>query len=421
MDTTKLISPADIKTFLDGICNIQSNDKFVITPVENPRQWLPEILKATLYNTLSKKDKSIVLEYLRLMTSYSRAQLTRLLSQYKKTGSLERSRTKCFTFAKKYTREDILLLAEIDATHDHLSGALTKKLFERAFYKFKDKAFERLAHISVSHIYNLRTGKTYQRKRTFISKTKPNKVRLGCRKKPQPNNKPGYLRVDTVHQGDKDGKKGIYYINAVDEVTQFEVISCVEKITENLLIPVLENMLAAFPFIIINFHSDNGSEYINRHVVKMLNKLNVSLTKGRARHSNDNALAESKNGSIIRKHLGYVHIPQRWAPDMDEFLQSYFNPYINFHRPCYFAVTKVDHKGKERKAYPYENIETPYDKLKSLPDAQQYLKPGESFEALDKKAMEHNDTEAARLMTDAKDKLFRTIFAGFEDNLLKPK
>lgn len=159
-----------------------------------------------------------------------------------------------------------------------------------------------------------------------------------------------------------------------------------------------------------SFKGYYGSEYINHTVARLLNKLNISLTKSRSRHSNDNALAESKNGSIIRKHLGYMHIPQRWAPRINEFNKEYLNPYINFHRPCYFRETKVDVKGKEKKIYPYKTMMTPYDKLKSLPNAQQYLKPEITFEMLDKEAARLTDLEAAKLMREARKKLYAEIF-----------
>ena len=135
--------------------------------------------------------------------------------------------------------------------------------------------------------------------------------------------------MDTVHQGDLDGKKGVYHVNAVDEVTQFEIVCSVEKISERYLIPVLEALLEQFPFIVLGFHADNGSEYINQHVAQLLNKLLIELTKSRSRHSNDNALVESKNGAIVRKHLGYSHIPQRWAPLINIFNRDHLNPYIN--------------------------------------------------------------------------------------------
>jgi transposase InsO family protein len=89
-------------------------------------------------------------------------------------------------------------------------------------------------------------------------------------------------------------------------------------------------MLAAFPFVIKGFHSDNGSEYINKHVCKLSEKLHIELTKSRSRHSNNNALAESKNASIVRKQFGYQYIAQKWAPLMNEFNLKYLYPYINY-------------------------------------------------------------------------------------------
>ena len=215
--------------------------------------------------------------------------------------------------------------------------------------------------------------------------------------------------MDTVHQGDQDGRKGAYHVNAVDEVTQYEIVCSVERISERYLIPVLETLLDQFPFVIAGFHADNGSEYINRHVAELLNKLLIELTKSRARHSNDNALAESKNGSIVRKHLGYSHLPQCTAPRINRFCQDHLNPYVNYHRPCFFPVIVTDNKGKQRKTYPYRTMMTPYEKLKSLPNAAHYLKPGITFRQLDDAANTISDNEAARQMNEAKRQLFKTI------------
>jgi transposase InsO family protein len=235
-------------------------------------------------------------------------------------------------------------------------------------------------------------------------------VAIGERRKPNPNGNPGYLRIDTVHQGDLDKVKGVYYINAVDEVTQMEVVCAVEKISEQYLIPVLEQLIELFPFEIKEIHTDNGSEYINRMVAKLLNKLLIELTKSRARQSNDNALVESKNGSIVRKWLGYCHIPQRHAPIINEFLKNYLVPYINYHRPCHYADIKVDEKtGKQKKTYPYKKMMTPYEKFKSLTEVEQYLKTGITLEELDITANKETDLEAARKVKKARENLFQII------------
>jgi hypothetical protein len=103
----------------------------------------------------------------------------------------------------------------------------------------------------VAHIYNLRKQRSYREKRMVFTKTKPTPVSIGERRQPDPNGRPGYLRVDTVHQGDLDGVKGVYHINAVDEVTQWQVVGATSHISEAWLQPVLEAILAQFPFRIL--------------------------------------------------------------------------------------------------------------------------------------------------------------------------
>lgn len=405
MNDDELNSPKAIKAFLGG------TDKLLFSVPKSSRyEWIAGVLKRTNYFKLTKKDKGPVREYMELMTGYSWSQLKRLIAQYREKKWIGQSRSPRNTFTKRYTHIDICLLAQTDEAHLTLSGPATKKLFERAYYIYGEEGYERLANISVSHLYNLRKSTGYTRQRRHFTKTQRTAVKIGERRKPNPQGQPGYIRIDTVHQGDQDKEKGVYHINAVDEVTQFEVVCSVEKISENYLVPVLEELLQTFPFVIINFHSDNGSEYINQIVAKLLNKLHIQMTKSRSRHSNDNALAESKNGSIVRKHFGYVHIPQKWAPLLNEFHRKHLTPYINFHRPSYFAEVKTDNKGKEKKKYPYRCMMTPYEKLKSLPNAEQYLKPTVNFEALDQVMRAMTDLQAAQAMKKARVDLFKQIF-----------
>jgi transposase InsO family protein len=284
-----------------------------------------------------------------------------------------------------------------------------KKLCERAWQLFGEAAYARLAAISIGHLYNLRKSSQYRQQRHHVEKTRPTRSSIGERRKPQPAGLPGFLRIDTVHQGDWDKQKGVYHINAVDEVTQFQVVCTVEKISEAYLIPALEQLLAAFPFPIRGFHSDNGSEYINGRVAALLGKLLIEFTKSRARQTNDNALVESKNGAVVRKLFGHAHIPQRWAPLINAFNQEHLNPYLNFHRPCFFPEIRTDPQGKERKIYRYERMMTPYDKLKSLPRAKQYLKPTVTFEILDATAHQLSDNQAADRLQKARQRLFTTI------------
>jgi transposase InsO family protein len=213
--------------------------------------------------------------------------------------------------------------------------------------------------------------------------------------------------VDTVHQGDWEWTKGVYHINAVDAVTQWQVVGCASKISEAYLLPVLRAVLQQFPFVILGFHSDNGSEYINHRVAQMLEKLHTEFTKSRACRSQDNALVEGKNGSVIRKLIGYGHIAGEHSEAIGEFYAQHLNPYLNFHRPCGFATVSLDDRGKRRRQYKSEDYRTPFEKLKSLERVEQYLKPGMSLPQLEREAMAMSDTACARRMNIAKSKLLQ--------------
>lgn len=372
-------------------------------------QWIEQTLRHFRYASRSKADKGLLMAYLCRISGYSRQQMTRLIRRYHEQGQLVWKLAPAKGFASRYNAEDIRLLAEIDALHDTPSGPAVKKLCERSWLRFGDQRFKRLAQISVSHLYNLRKRPEYRHSRTVQHKTRPVVNAIGVRRKPDPQGRPGFIRIDTVHQGDLDGVKGLYHINAVDEVTQFEVVFTVERISEQFLIPALASLMDTFPFQILGFHADNGSEYINRRVAELLEKLRIELTKSRPRHCNDNALAEAKNGAVVRKILGYCHIPQRFAPQVNRFNQDHLVPYVNYHRPCFFPETFTDAKGRQRKRYRYERMMTPYEKLKSLPNAEQWLKPGVSFQSLDDIAYAISDNEAAKRLQVARQKLFELI------------
>jgi transposase InsO family protein len=407
MNDEQLHTVARLRAFLDGTVAVN----FAVAANER-YDFVARTVRRLGYVRLSRADKGVVLRFLGRVSGYSRQQLTRLVQRVRAQGPLlKRYRASRTSFARIFTHADVLLLAHTDTLHGTLCGSATKKIMERAFEVFGERRYQRLATISVAHLYNLRKRTGYLRRRQVWTKTRPVAIAIGQRRAPAPNNQPGYLRVDSVHQGDQDGVKGLYHINAVDCVTQFEAVATCERISEAYLIPVLEELLQSFPFTIRGFHSDNGSEYINHHVAKLLNKLLIEeQTKSRSRHSNDNAQVESKNGAIVRKHLGYSHIPQCFAAPVNAFCRDHLNPYVNFHRQCLFAETITDAKGRQRKRYPYKLMMTPYEKLKSLRSAKQFLKPGITFQQLDAQARAMSDNHAAQRLNDARAILFKTIF-----------
>ena len=395
-----------VKQFLNGT---QAVAFHVAADKQERYRWVQKTLVKHQYFRLGKADRGTVTRYLMKVTSYSRAQTKRLIRQYINTGVIATQPARRNGFKRAYTEADIRLLANMDERHGQPSGAVLKKLCERAYRRFGQTEYQRLSGISVAHLYNLRASKTYQRQRCILTKTRPKAAPIGQRRKPCPNDEPGYIRIDSVHQGDQDKRKGIYHVNAVDEVTQFQIIVTLERISEEFMLPALKQILAAYPFKIKGFHADNGSEYINYTVAELLEKLRIEFTKSRPRHSNDNGLVESKNGSVVRKIYGYAHIPQQYAADFAELNSQHVYRYVNFHRPCYFPSITTDSKGKQKKKYLYSDMMTPYEKLRTLTRPSQYLKPGVTFKNLDAFANEMTDNEAAEQLNSARDHLFRQL------------
>jgi len=403
MIDSRLSNFNQLETFLGGTKEISFES---LNSKREKYNWIREILVRFDFRNLKKKERGVVRKYIKKISGYSDSQMTRLIKRYFKGKLIWRTYNKNI-FPTKYTPEDIALLVKTDNAHSCLNGWATKKILTREYKEFKKEDYETIKDISVAHIYNLRRTRQYQSHALSLTKTQAVQRNIGERRKPTPNGAPGYIRVDTVHQGDSEEKKGVYHINSVDEVTQWEIAAAVEKISEAFLEPILKIIIEQYPFVIVEFHADNGSEYINKVVVALLNKLLIKLTKSRSRKCNDNALVESKNGSVIRKHMGYFYINQKYAPDINDFYVKYFNTYLNFHRPCGFATLKTDKKGKQKKVY--NLYQTPYEALKGITGAGQFLKPGISFEKLDKIAEEYSDNEFATIMEKEKQKLFRKI------------
>lgn len=414
MNDTKITTLTEIRTFLTSSVGLE----FARKQKSEVYSWIEDTLVKFNYLSVKKKHKSIIRRYLKKMTGYSKPQLNRLILQYKKTGKIVVAKYERHIFSTRYSDYDIGLLAKTDELHDFPNGALIKKALERMWKIYGKKEYENISHISVMHIYNMRRSPTYLRITKRYEKTKPHVVNIGMRKKPEPNGKPGYFRIDTVHQGDcTDGskgkyEKGVYHIHFVDEVTQFDYVGAVEKISEAYLVPMLMKIMEACPFVVLGFHSDNGSEFVNTVVATLLNKLLIEFTKSRSRHSQDNALVEGKNNAIIRKWIGYGFIKKNEAAKINKFYFGCFHEYLNYHRSCGFAKDVEDPKknGRIKKVYKYEDYMTPYEKLTSIPNWRQYLKLEVTAKDLETVAMRKTDNEMAQEVQTNRYQLFSQIF-----------
>jgi len=409
MDESRLVTIEQIEQFLAGSAQVgfsaHGND-------EERYAHISRVLKRFDYAQRNKRERGVLLAYLRQTSGYSRAQVARLVARWR-TNRLapvplaKRYGAPAKAFARKYTPADVALLAEMDKAHEDVCGPAIALLLRRAHEVYGDARYERVATLSVSHLYNLRKSAQYRTQRVVMTKTRPVCNPIGIRRSPRPQGRAGFVRIDTVHQGDLDGIKGVYHITCVDAVSQWQVQACVQAISEAFLLPVLALLIEQFPFEVLGFHSDNGSEYINAKVAKMLEKLRIEQTKSRARQSNDNALAESKNASVVRKHMGYSHIPQKYAQPINVFYQDTFNPWLNLHRPCMYATEVISDKGKVVKRYKNKDVKTPLMCLAQL-HAQGLVtfKAAVTLEQLQAQAASMSDLAAAQQMQRAKAELF---------------
>lgn len=395
MDDSRLNNITAIAGFL------KSSQKLVLNldGIEDKYLFLDETIDRFRYVGLKREDKQILLAYLKKITGYKKAQLLRLVKRAV-SGELKRKKYQRVNSHRIYQLTDIKLLEKTDELHLRLNSWATKEILRREWEVYGHGQFQNIARISSSHINNLRNNPVY--KNYWSNGTKSREVRIGKTEPPQNNNLPGSIRVDTVHQRD------VFHVNAVDEITQWEIVVCVQQISERFLAPALESLLAQFPFTIFNFHSDRGGEFINSIVAQILNKLLIQQTKSRSRHCNDNALVETKNGSVIRKNMGYWHINCNLADRINEYYLNFFNIYLNFHRPCLFLTeTEIDNQGRRRRIY--GEVKTPYTKLKEAyrQTKKNFLTPVASFERLDKIEKEYSDNEFAEILR----KEERNIFA----------
>lgn len=396
MDDSRIISIAQLKDFLNG------SQKVVVSledsSIEEKYQFIGKTIKQFLYRKLGKKDKKIVVLYLRKITGYKKAQLYKLIQRAEK-GRLKRSLYRRIKPHKIYTSFDIKRLEETDELHLRLSEDATKEILRREYRVFHNQDYQTISRISHSHIGNLRHSPSYRN--FWINHTKARQIPIGITRPPENFGRPGSIRIDSVSQ------KDIFHINSVDEITQWEIVFCVPQLSESCMLPALTEIFDQYPFHIFNFHSDRGKETINYLVSELLQRLLIKQTKNRSYHSGDNALVETKNGSIIRKNMGWEHINQKFCDEINSYYKTFFNPYLNFHRPCGFPTIQVSEKGKKTKIYNLYQV--PYERLKSLPDTKQYLKEDMTFAYLDKIAYSHSDNEFARIMRREEDKLFQKI------------
>lgn len=396
MNDSRLTNITQLKRFLKGTEKIDLSLRDA--KIKDKYNFIDKVIDRTNYRSLNRSEKRVIINYLKKITGYKRAQLFRLIKRAK-FGKLNRKKYTRKNPNKKYSSYDIKLLEKTDKLHLRLSEKATQEILRREHEIFGKDKYDNIKKVSHAHVTNLRKSPIY--KNHWVNHTKARKVSIGIPMKPDNQGKPGSIRVDTVHQRD------IYHINSVDEITQWEIVIAVPQICQKCMKPALIELLNQYPFVIFNFHSDRGGENINETVAELLQGLLIDQTKSRPRKPNDNALVETKNGSVIRKNMGWTHINQSLCDQINEYYKNYFNVYLNYHRPSGYPTIRTNERGKKKKIY--NNYQVPYEFLKNLPNSKKYLKPGLSFTELDKIAYEMSDNDFTGILRRKERLLFEKI------------
>ena len=141
-----------MREFLQGSRHLE----FVLQGKAAVYQFLERVLQAQHYDRRSRAERGVVRAYLAKLTGLSRAQTTRLIGRWSQTRQVRPLPPHRPNFPRRYRSSDIALLAQVDAAHEDLSGPAIRRILQREYTVFGKAEFERLATLSVSHLYNLR-------------------------------------------------------------------------------------------------------------------------------------------------------------------------------------------------------------------------------------------------------------------------
>ena len=244
-------------------------------------------------------------------------------------------------FPTRYTPGDIALLAAADAAHEGLSGPAVRRILWREYCVYHKEAYQRLASISSSHIYNLRRGAAYRQHHVHHTKTRARAVSIGERRKPDHRGRPGYLRVEPCIRATPPPAGGSTISTPSTRLTQWQIVGCCQTISESHLIPVLEAMLhqASRGFIPTTARSLSitGSRNCSTHCW-----WGSSPSRGRIAQPTTR-WSRARMGRWVRKHIGHEPIGAEHAGEVSAFLHGRVQSLLELPSPL-----RIRHRGGGR-------------------------------------------------------------------------
>lgn len=223
-----------------------------------------------------------------------------------------------------------------------------------------------LLKISPRQMDRLLASKKRSAKRRLYGRTKPGKLlktQIPIRTDNWDVKRPGYLEIDTVaHCGPSASGQFIHSLNMTDIHTGWTETRAVMGKGETGVTHAIEQVRLHLPFDMLAIDSDNGSEFINHHLVRWCASHKVDFTRSRAGKKNDNAYIEQKNWTHVRRILGWERYDDaEQCARMNELYRNELRFMQNLFQPCVKLIEKTRVGSKVRRRY--DAAKTPLDRL----------------------------------------------------------
>ena len=390
------------------------------------KQAITKELKAR-YNKASKKEKAKILDEFTALTGYNRCYASCILKTRKEkvlgyitTGGkrikyvLGKRKKKKRERVKIYGHDVFLALRKIRAIFDFICGKRLAPFISEALKKLErhreinlDPAIkQKLLKISASTIdrllkperdrYRLGKGRSGTKPGSLLKKAIPIRTFADWDEA-----KPGFVEADLVgHDGGNSSGDFIQSLNFVDIATCWDIpVACKNKAQVHVF-EAIKTASARFPFAIAGIDSDNGSEFINSHMLRYCIENRITFTRSRANKKNDSCYVEQKNYSVVRRAVGYYRYDSAEELEMLNELYLHLGYYINYFQP----VTKLKSKTRtgSKVAKKYDVAKTPYRRVLDCSDVDDKIKA-----RLKKKYDCLNPAELKRMILRLQDKLLK--------------
>jgi Integrase core domain len=176
------------------------------------------------------------------------------------------------------------------------------------------------------------------------------------------DDRPGFVEVDLVgHDGGNLRGEHAYTLTVTDIATGWTEVRAVRNKAQKWVLAALTDIVEQFPFPVLGIDSDNGTEFINAHLLTYCTQHQITFTRSRPGHSNDGAHVEQKNWSVVRQTVGYHRYTGDLQIDLLNGIYALLGLQINYFTPQQKLITKTRHGAKVTKRY--DTAQTPLQRI----------------------------------------------------------